>query len=417
MHKRMTVAGWSRIGLAVVLAAVGGSAASSRLIGQAQQAATGALQPAVTAERTKQPLDAEYTKRILEQTTDKRVLTELVDHMPLPNDPKVPSPLAYFKYIPGENGKLTYAADVVKYYEALQKASPRVKLWTIGKTEEGRDMVALAVADEKTIANLQHYKDITAQLTDPRKTSDAVAKTLIATGKPIYYITASIHTPEPGSVEMVIELAYRLAIEESPFIQDIRNNMIVVITPTVEVDGHEKYVDGQRAAENGQPNPGLLYWGHYVQHDNNRDGIGVGLALTNNILKSFLDLHPTVLHDLHESQPLLYVSTGTGPYNPIVAPIQVTEWWWLAQNEIMEMTKRGVPGVFTYDYYDGWIPNYMFWIGVTHNSIGRFYETNSYGANLGRGGRGGGRGGAPAANATAANPPAGGAAAAVTNAG
>ena len=86
-----------------------------------------------------------------------------------------------------------------------------------------------------------------------------------------------------------------------------------------------------------------------------------------------------MFHDLHESVDLLYVSTGTGPYNPIVAPIQVTEWWWLAQNEIMEMTKRGVPGVWTYDYYDGWVPNYLFWIGVTHNSIGRFYETQSYG--------------------------------------
>ena len=365
------------------------------LSGQAQS-------PAVTAERTKQAIDQDYTKRILDQTPDKRILTELVDHMPVPADAKIPSPLKFFGYIPGENGKLTYHADVVRYLDALQKATPRVKMWNIGKTEEGRDMVAVAISDEATIKNLQHYKDITAQLTDPRKTSDAVAKQLIATGKPIYYASGSIHTPEPGSVEMLMELAYRLAIEESPFIQTIRNNEIVVLTPASEVDGREKLVDGQRASDAGQRNPGLAYWGHYVQHDNNRDGIGVGLALTNNMLKSFLDLHPTVFHDLHESEPLLYVSTGTGPYNPIVAPIQVTEWWWLAQNEIMEMTKRGVPGVWTYDYYDGWIPNYMFWIGVTHNSIGRFYETQSYGQ------AGGGRGGAGRGGAAGANPPAAG---------
>ena len=129
----------------------------------------------------------------------------------------------------------------------------------------------------------------------------------------------------------------------------------------------------------------MLYWGKYVAHDNNRDGIGVGLALTQNMIKSFLDLRPQVFHDLHESVNLLYVSTGTGPYNPVVAPIQTNEWWWLAQTEIMEMTKRGVPGVWTYNYYDGWVPNYMFWIGVTHNSIGRFYETQSYGGGGGRG--------------------------------
>ena len=122
----------------------------------------------------------------------------------------------------------------------------------------------------------------------------------------------------------------------------------------------------------------MVYWGKYVQHDNNRDGIGVGLKLTQNMLKSFLDWHPTVYHDLHESVTLLHASTGTGPYNTIVDPIQVDEWWILAQTEMMEMTKRGVPGVWTYNYYDGWVPNYLFWIGVTHNSVGRFYETQSF---------------------------------------
>ena len=52
------------------------------------------------------------------------------------------------------------------------------------------------------------------------------------------------------------------------------------------------------------------------------------------------------------------------------------------------MVKRNVPGVWTYNYYDGWVPNYMFWIGVTHNSIGRFYETQSFrGQNYPMGGR------------------------------
>ena len=81
-----------------------------------------------------------------------------------------------------------------------------------------------------------------------------------------------------------------------------------------------------------------------------------------------------MLHDLHESQSYLYVSTGTGPYNPSLDPIAVDEWWMLGETEIMEMAKRGVPGVWTYGFYDGWVPNYIFWIADTHNSIGRFYE-------------------------------------------
>jgi hypothetical protein len=358
-----------------------------------QQARPAAAQAQAQKQAQALKNDDDYTKRILDNTPDKRILTELVDHMPLS---AVPSPLKILGYVPGENNKLTYHKDIVTYLDALDKASDRVTMWEIGKSEEGRAMVAVAISDEATIKSLDKYKQITAQLTDPRKLTDAQARELIRTGKPIYYATGSIHSSEAGSPEMLMELAYRLAVEETPFVQQIRNNSIVVITPVSEVDGHERYVDTVRASAAGQPQP-FVYWGHYVQHDDNRDSIGKGLALSQNMLKSFLDLHPQVFHDLHESVTLLYTSTGTGPYNPWVAPIQVNEWWWLAQTEIMEMTKRGVPGVWTYDYYDGWVPNYMFWIGVTHNSIGRFYETQSYGG-------GAGRGAAPAAGAPAGAP-------------
>jgi len=354
--------------VAAALLAAGGYGISTHVY--AQQAAT-KVAPA-------QKLDEDYTARIKKATPDPRIITEYVDH--LPASATVPSPLKFFGYVPGEPGHLTYHADIVRYYEALEKASPRVKLFKIGKSEEGRDMVALAIADEATIKQLDKYQGITAKLTDPRAISEAQAKQLIASGKPIYYACGSIHTPETGSPEMLIELAFRLAVEETPFVQTIRNNEIVVLTPATEVDGREKVVDNFNFSlkNPGKPQPGLVYWGQYVQHDNNRDGIGVGLHLTQNILKSFLTWHPTVFHDLHESVTLLYVSTGTGPYNTIVDPIQINEWWLLAQNEMMEMAKRDVPGVWTYNYYDGWVPNYMFWIGVTHNSIGRFYETQSF---------------------------------------
>src|SRR5262245_20015149 len=139
-------------------------------------AALSALQTGKPAGTPAQKLDDTYTKKILDGTPDKRILTELVDHMPLPADPKVPSPLKVLGYIPGENGNLTYSKDVYAYLDALQAASPRVKCWSIGKTEEGRDTRACALADEATIKSLDKYKQITAQLTDPRKTPDAVAK-------------------------------------------------------------------------------------------------------------------------------------------------------------------------------------------------------------------------------------------------
>ena len=94
------------------------------------------------------------------------------------------------------------------------------------------------------------------------------------------------------------------------------------------MDGHDREVDvyNFRKANPTKPATPLLYWGKYVQHDNNRDGLGMGLALSRIVMSTFLEYHPTVLHDLHESQPFLYVWTGMGPYNAWLDPIVIDEW-------------------------------------------------------------------------------------------
>jgi len=98
--------------------------------------------------------------------------------------------------------------------------------------------------------------------------------------------------------------------------------------------------------------------------------------LTQNFVAGFLHWKPVVVHDLHESVPFLYTSTGTGPYNDEYDPIVVDEWHTLAYQEITELTRRGLPGVWTHGFYDGWAPNYtLLSVANLHNSIGRFYET------------------------------------------
>ena len=325
-------------------------------------------------------IDAVYTAKIKEYLQDARITTELVDHLPASDT--VPSPLKFLGRVVGMPGELTYAKDIYRYYDALDKASDRIAVWRIGKTEEGRDMVLLAVADEATIRQIEKYKAMTAALTDPRKTTEEQARQLLKTAKPIYWITSGMHSPETGGPEMLIELPYRLAVGESPLIQSIRSNVITLITPVIEVDGREKQVDTyyfNKKLPEGAPRLPLMYWGKYVAHDNNRDGMGQRLALTRNVTKTFLEWKPTVLHDLHEQSTYLYASTGTGPYNESIDPITIDEWWLLAKTEVMEMTKRGVPGVWTYGFYDGWTPNYMFFIAHSHNAIGRFYEVMGYG--------------------------------------
>jgi hypothetical protein len=318
--------------------------------------------------------DEAYAERIREYTTDARFLTELVDHLPVSET--VPSPLEHFGTIIGAPDILHSTAEIYGYMRALAAASPRVEVHSIGRTEEDREMIEVVIADEATLASLEGYRGALNQLADPRSLSDEAARQIIGGAKPIYYITAGLHSPETGPPEMVMELAYRLAVEESSFISSIRENAITIIVPATEPDGRDRMVDTYRYRKaNDGVGPSLRYWGKYVAHDNNRDGNGFGLALTRNILNAYLHWKPTVMHDLHESGYFLYTSTGSGPYNEQLDALTIDEWHNLAHEEVTELTKRGMPGVWTHAFYTGWAANYLMWIANTRNSIGRFYET------------------------------------------
>jgi Zinc carboxypeptidase len=188
-------------------------------------------------------VDEEYTKKIKEYTTQPFFTSPLVDYLPLSKT--IPTPKAVLGDVAGAPNKLPYAEEVYQYMRMLEKASPRVKVFSIGKTEEGREMIAVAIASEVLMAKLQENTDRLAKLGDPRALNmdDAQAEKLIAASTPVYYITGTIHSPETGSPTALMELAYRLVVDDHEYIKSIRNNLITLITPVVEVDGRDKMVD------------------------------------------------------------------------------------------------------------------------------------------------------------------------------
>ena len=326
----------------------------------------------------KQPIDEQYTRKIKEYTTAPYFRSPLVDY--LPASKTVPTPAAVLKDVAGAPGILPYSHEVYAYMRLVEKASPRVRVFTIGKTEEGREMIAVAVSSEANLAKLDENRARLAKLGDPRTINmgDAEADRLVDQSVPIYYITGTIHSPETGAPTALMELVYRLAVDESPYIQKIRNRLITLITPVVEVDGRDRHVDVYRwhLANPGKNWPGTIYWGKYVAHDNNRDAMALTLNLTRNVLETFTGWHAQVLHDLHESVPYLYDNTvGDGPYNAWLDPILTDEWQMIGWHNVSEMTKFGMPGVFTHGTFDTWTPGYLMFIAATHNGISRLYET------------------------------------------
>ena len=326
----------------------------------------------------KQPIDEAYTRKIKEYTTEPFFLSPLIDY--LPASKTVPTPTAVLGDIAGAPNKLPYSAEVYQYMRLLAKASPRVRVYSIGTTEEGREMIAVAVASEAVLANLDANQAKLAKLADPRMIglNDAVAARLAAEAVPVYYITGAIHSPEAGAPTALMELAYRLAVDESPYLKNIRDHLVTLITPIVEVDGRDRQVDLFRwhMAHPESTWPNLLYWGHYVAHDNNRDAMGLTLKLSQNVLNTFVDWKAQLIHDLHESVPYLYDNTiGDGPYNAWIDPLLTNEWQMIGWNNVQEMTRMGMPGVFAFGNFDTWSPGYLMFMAATHNGISRLYET------------------------------------------
>ncbi|MGB6595719.1 MAG: M14 family zinc carboxypeptidase [Candidatus Acidiferrum sp.] len=326
----------------------------------------------------KQPVDEAYTAKIQKYTTEPYFTSPLVNYLPASKN--VPTPEVVLGDVAGAPGILPYAEDVYKYMRLLEKASPRVKVFSIGKTEEGREMIAVAVSSPENLKNLEEDRSRLAKLADPRtiKLDDAEADKIVAQAVPVYYITGTIHSPETGAPTALMELAYRLAVDESPYIREIRDGMITLITPVVEVDGRDRMVDiyHWHLSHPKDFYPPLIYWGKYVAHDNNRDAMGMTLKLTENVLNTYVGWKAQVLHDLHESVPYLYDNTaGDGPFNAWVDPILTDEWEMIGWRNVADMTKFGMPGVFTHGVFDTWSPGYLMFIAAMHNGISRLYET------------------------------------------
>jgi hypothetical protein len=312
-------------------------------------------------------------------TTEDRFLSPWVAYVP--ESETVPSPTDVLGHIAGAPGEMSDTTAIYGYLRELAEASPRVHVETIGTTEEGRDIVLAVIADEEAISRLDRYREATATLADPRGCDEACLERTLEWARPIYYLNGAIHATETGSPEMLMELAYRLAVSERPEIQAIRSNVIVLINPVCEPDGRDRmvewfnrYLKGKTDYDN-LPHSSPPYWGRYVFHDNNRDTHQRRLALTAAAEDMFLEWHPQVMHDLHESIPLLQIWTGTGPYNINMNPILVGAWHEMAFHEVRALSSLGMPGVWTWGFGEGWAHVYLDSIALNHNAFSRGYET------------------------------------------
>ena len=280
----------------------------------------------------------------------------------------IPAPADVLGFVPGDDRKLASWNQIVEYFKRLDESSDRVKFETLGQTSMNKPFVMATISSPANLAKLEEYKQIQAQLADPRKLGapgvrDKKAAELIARGKTIVLITCGIHSTEVGSYLSSTLIAHRLASSNDPEIQSILDNTIVLLVPSLNPDGVDivkDWYDKTLGTPFEGTDPPELYH-KYTGHDNNRDWYmytQVETQLT--VDKIHNTWHPQIVHDIHQQGAFgsrLFLPPYMAPVEPNV-PRQIVEGYtqlgeWLAG----EMRAKGFQGITTNSTYDAWSPS------------------------------------------------------------
>jgi hypothetical protein len=275
----------------------------------------------------------------------------------------VPTPKSHFGHEIGADRTTLEWERVVSYFRALEASSPRIKVQELGKSTEGRPLIAAIIAAPETLQNLPRYLEIQKKLADPRQTTPADAEALIARGKTIVLITCSIHATELASTHTAVEFAYRLLTEDKPHFRAILENTIFLLAPSLNPDGVDIVTKWYRKTL-GTPfegtSPPQLYH-KYVGHDNNRDWYILSQPETRLVIAKLHNVwHPQIVYDVHQqgqNASRIMVPPWLDPIEPNVDAILVQEMNMIGTGMAADLTAAGKTGVSVHSTYDFWTPS------------------------------------------------------------
>jgi hypothetical protein len=293
----------------------------------------------------------------------------------------VPSPASILGYEPGADRHLPTWKQITDYFAALDKASPRVAVRTLGKTTLGRPFIVAFISDSATLRNLEHYRQIQRRLMDPRLQASGERQQLIDEGKNIILITSSIHSTEVGGFTTPLVIADRLARAETPEARSILANTIIMLVPSQNPDGVDIVGDWYRStlgtkAEGLQP-PELYH--HYTGHDNNRDWYAFTQVETQYTVDSlYTPWDPEIVNDVHQqgaNAGRIFIPPYMDPVEPNIDPILTAGTNSLGMAMSWRMIADGFTGVATNASYDPWSPARQY--SLYHRGVRILTETAS----------------------------------------
>jgi len=301
----------------------------------------------------------------------------------------IPTPESVIGHQVGADYKLARWETIVDYFERLGRTSDRVNVRRIGTATEGSPYLLAEISSADTVANLDRYRSLQAQLADPRLIPPGDAEGLrrsqpvLAQAKTTILVSCGLHSSECAASQMAMELAYELATGDDPRTREILDNCIILLVPSANPDGNNKIVDWYERYLDTPFEGGRMPWLYqkYAGHDNNRDWFMLNLEETR-ILTRLLynEWNPTIMYDVHQmgdSGARFFVPPFFDPVNPNVDPLIHQSLLIIGGHMATELQEQGKTGVVFKAIFDNW------WAGgnrttpYRHNIVGILTEAAS----------------------------------------
>jgi hypothetical protein len=297
---------------------------------------------------------------------------------------QVPTPVSVLGHTPGDDYYLVNYEEEIHYFHELAAHSDRVKMFTVGKTTEGKDIEVAVISSPENLAKLDEYKATEKRLALAQDLNDAQARELARSSKVIVHIDGGLHASEVAGPQHSIALAYKLASAQGdPEVDMILNNVILLLWPTLNPDGQDMVVSWYRknlgTKYEVSPMPWLFQ--DYVGHDNNRDGYMLNMKESQVVAKTELEYNPVIFYCQHQTAPFparIWIPPFSDPISSNISPY-VRSWFnVIGTNMAAYLDAHQMPGAISESRFDNWYPGFVDYAGSFRNEISFFTETALY---------------------------------------
>lgn len=293
---------------------------------------------------------------------------------------ETPTASSVIGFTPGDDYKLASYQDSIKYFHALAASSDRIKMFTAGKSTQGRTMEYAVISSPANLARLDHYIEVSKKLSQAR-ISDDEARALAKDGKIIIHIDGGMHASEVADHQLPLALAYKLlSAKNDAEVDAILDNVILVLWPTLNPDGQDMVVEWYRKNLGTKYETSRMPWLYqeYVGHDNNRDGYMLNMIESQVVTKTVQTYDPVIWYSQHQTAPFparIWMPPFADPVSSNISPYMRIWTNAIGTNMMARFEYEQKPGAIAQARFDNWYAGFLDYTHVFRNTISFFTET------------------------------------------